>query len=49
MGFIYLYSGYLEASAVPDKSADNMTHLIIDETFPIYGSTLEIITDNSGC
>ena len=46
VGFIDLYSGYPEAFAVPDKSADNIAHLIIDEIFPRYGSPLEIITDN---
>ena len=46
VGFIDLYSGYPEAYAVPDKSADNIAHLLIDEIFPRYGSPLEIITDN---
>ncbi|MCG8049023.1 MAG: reverse transcriptase domain-containing protein, partial [Candidatus Thiodiazotropha endolucinida] len=46
VGFIDLYSGYPEAFAVPDKSADNIAQLLIDEIFPRYGSVLEIVTDN---
>ena len=34
VGLIALYSGYPGAFAVPDKSADNIAHLIIDEIFP---------------
>ena len=46
ISFIDLYSGYPEAFPVPDKSADNIAHLLIDEIFPRYGAPLEIITDN---
>ena len=46
IGFIDWYSGYPEAFAVPDKSADNIAHLIIDEIFPRYGAPLEIVSDN---
>ena len=46
VGYIDLYSGYPEAYAVPDKSAYNIAHSLIDEIFPRYGSPLEIITDN---
>ena len=44
--FIDLYSGWPEAFAVPDKSADNIAHLLIDETFPRFGAPLQIISDN---
>lgn len=46
ISFIDLYSGYPEAFPVPDKGADNIAHLLIDEIFPRYGAPLEIITDN---
>ena len=38
IGFIDLYSGWPEAFAVPDKSGDNIAHLIIKKSFP--GSVL---------
>ena len=41
--FIDLYSGYPEAFAVPDKSADNIARLIIDEIFPRYGSPWRLL------
>lgn len=47
VGFIDWYSGYPEAFAVPDKTADTIAHLIIEEIFPRYGAPLEIVTDNS--
>ena len=34
VGFVDWYSGYPEAFAVPDKSADTIAHLIIEEIFP---------------
>ena len=46
VGFVDWYSGYPEAFAVPDKSADTIAHLIIEEIFPRYGTPLEIVTDN---
>ena len=46
IGFIDLYSGWPEAFAVPDKSADNIAHLLIDEIFPRFGAPLQIISDN---
>ena len=45
VGLIDLYSRCREDFAFPDKSADNIAHLIIDEIFPRYGSPFEIITD----
>jgi transposase InsO family protein len=46
VSFIDLYSGYPEAFAVPDKSADTIVHLLIDEIFPRYGTVLELLMDN---
>ena len=46
IAFIDLYSGYPEAFPVPDKSADNVVHLLIEEIFPRHGAVLEIVTDN---
>ena len=46
ISFIDLYSGWPEAFAVPDKSAENIAHLLIEEIFPRYGSPLQIISDN---
>ena len=46
ISFVDLYSGWPEAFAVPDKSAENVAHLIIEEIFPRYGAPLQIVTDN---
>lgn len=46
VGFIDLFSGWPEAFAVPDKKAENIAHLVIEEIFPRYGAPLQIITDN---
>lgn len=40
IGFIDLYSGWPEAFAVPDKGADNIAHLLIEEIFPRFGAPL---------
>jgi hypothetical protein len=34
VGFIDIYSGYPEAFAVKNKSAANISHLLIEEIFP---------------
>jgi hypothetical protein len=44
--FIYLHSGWPEAFAVPDKSADQICNLLIDEIFPRHGQVLELCRDN---
>ena len=44
--FVDLYSGWPEAFCVPDKAADNIVHLIIEEIFPRFGCPLQILTDN---
>ena len=46
IAFVDWYSGWPEAFAVPDKTADNIAHLIIEEIFPRFGCALQIVTDN---
>ena len=46
ISFIDLYSGWPEAFAVPDKSAENIVHLLIEEIFPRHGAPLQLVTDN---
>ena len=40
------YSGWPEAFPVPDKGADNVAHVLLEEIFPRFGAPLEIVTDN---
>ena len=44
--FMYLHSGWPEAFAVPDKLADQICNLLIDEIFPRHGKVLELCRDN---
>lgn len=46
VGFIDIYSGYPEAFLFKNKTAENVTHLIIEEIFPRYGCPLVLISDN---
>ncbi|MCG7876478.1 MAG: DDE-type integrase/transposase/recombinase [Candidatus Thiodiazotropha taylori] len=46
IAFVDWYSGWPEAFAVPDKTAETVAHLIIEEIFPRFGSMLELVTDN---
>ena len=46
IGFVYWYIGWYEAFVVPDKTAENVAHLLIDEIIPRFCTTLEIVTDN---
>jgi hypothetical protein len=46
ISFVDLYSAWPEAFAVPDKGADNIAHLLIEEIFPRFGCPLQIVTDN---
>jgi transposase InsO family protein/predicted aspartyl protease len=46
VSFIDWYSGWPEAFCVPDKSADNIAHLLIEEIFPRYGCPLQLVSDN---
>ena len=46
ISFVDLYSGWPEAFAVPDKSAETVAHLLLDHIVPRFGCPLQIITDN---
>ena len=46
VSFIDLYSGWPDAFAVPDKSADQICNLLIDEIFLRHGQVLEMCSDN---
>ena len=46
IGFVDWYSGWCEAFVGPDKTAENVVHLLIDEIIPRFGTPLEIVTDN---
>lgn len=46
VSFVCWYSCFPEAFAVPDKTADTISYLILNEIFPRYGSMLQIVTDN---
>ena len=46
VSFIDIYTGWPEAFSVPDKAADRIVHLILEEIFPRVGCRLEIVSDN---
>ena len=46
IAFVNWLSGWPEAFAVPDKTADTVAHLLIKEIFPRFGCPLQIVTDN---
>ena len=46
IGFVDWYSGWLEASAVPDKNAETVVHSLLEEIIPRYSTHLQIVTDN---
>ncbi len=46
IAFVDWFSGWVEAFPVPDKTADTVAHLLIEEIFPRHGCPLEIVTDN---
>jgi transposase InsO family protein len=46
ISFMYIYSWWPEAFPVPDKSADNIVHLILEEIYLKCGCPLQILTDN---
>ena len=46
VAFVDRFSGWPEAFAVPDKTADTIAHLLIEEIFPRFGCLLELVTDN---
>ena len=46
IAFVDWYSGWPEAFAVADKTADTVAHLILEEIYPRFGCPLELVTDN---
>ena len=46
IAFVDWISGWPEAYAVPDKTAETVAHLLLEEIFPRHGSCLQIVTDN---
>ena len=46
ISFIDLYSGCIEAFACPDKSAQTIAQLLIEEIFQRFSRPLELFTDN---
>ncbi|MCG7879415.1 MAG: RNase H-like domain-containing protein, partial [Candidatus Thiodiazotropha endolucinida] len=46
IAFVDWYSGWPEAFAVPDKTAETVAELIIGHIFPRFGCPLQIVTDN---
>ena len=44
--FVDLFSGSPEAFTVPDKIADTIAHLLIEEIFPRFSCPLQIVSDN---
>lgn len=46
IAFVDWFSGWPEAFSVPDKTADTVAHLLIEEIFPRFGCPLQIVSDN---
>ena len=46
MSFVDRYSGWPEAFAVPDKSAETVVHLVLDEIICRHSKPLQIVTYN---
>ena len=46
ISFVDWYSGWPEAFAVPDKIAEKVVHLVLDEIIPRQCTLLQIVTDN---
>ena len=46
IAFVDWFSGWPEAFAVPDKTADTVAHLLLEHIFPRFGCPLQIVTDN---
>ena len=46
IAFVDWYSDWPEAFAVPDKTAETVAHLIIDEILSRFGCVMELVTDN---
>lgn len=46
VGFIDIYSGYLDVFLVKNKIVENVVYFIIEEIFLCYGCLLVFISDN---
>lgn len=46
IAFVDWFSGWPEAFAVPDKTADTLSHLLLDEIFPLFCCPLQNVSDN---
>ena len=46
IAFVDWYSGWPEAVPVPDKTAETVADLIIDQIIPRIGCPLQIVSDN---
>ena len=46
IAFVDWYSGWPEAFAVPDKTGETVTDLILEQNFPCFGSCLQLVSDN---
>ena len=46
IAFVDWFSGWPEAFAVLDKTADIVAHLLIEEIFPRFGCCLQLVSDN---
>ena len=46
IAFVDWFSGWPEAFSVPDKTADTVANLLIEEIYPRYGCPLQRMTDN---
>ena len=46
VSLVDIYSGYPEAWPLPDKCADSIAHILIEEFFPRHSCPLQIVTDN---
>ena len=46
VSFVHWYSGWPEAFVVPNKSAEAVIHLVLDEIIPSHSTPLQIVTDN---
>jgi len=46
VSFIDIYSGWPECFPVPNKKAETVCHLLIEEIFPRFGAPLQLVSDN---
>ena len=46
ISFVDRFSGWPEVFAGPDKSAETVVHLVLDEIIPRHSTPLQIVTDN---